>query len=552
MSNGWRRFKILLAMVLVVAAIVVMTRTLWDRPPTVVGDSLWQMQTDAIENEVADWGHWGVNPDDYSTTTNHSNRLVPVYSFGITLDAFTGENSIYRDLLRLSELYGQPPEQSFDPAAEYMDQTDIYHLQKMAIEQGKKYIVLVIFDGLDWETTRIAAIYRNRAVTYSEGPGNGLAYQDYDQTVTDFGWMVTSPSHRKAKTDVNAQLITSLDEECTGGYSSQLGGYTPWSTPASYPYLLGDDRNIPHVVTDSAASATSMTCGAKTYNGAINVDPEGQPLMPIARELQEQGFAIGAVTSVPFSHATPACAYANNVSRSDYQDLARDMLGLPSAFNRTPLPGMDVVIGCGWGETVPEESIKSVIASQGENFSPANQYFCRNDLAKIDSAHGGRYQVALRDDSRVGSEVLAEATAEAIRHNRRLFGFFGTSEGHLPYATANGDYQPTSGISRTEEYSEEEKTANPTLRHMTESALAVLERNENGFWLMIEAGDVDWANHQNNVDDSIGAVFSGEAAFQAVCEWAENNDCWDQTAVILTGDHGHLFVIDRPEAFVPD
>ena len=42
---------------------------------------------------------------------------------------------------------------------------------------------------------------------------------------------------------------------------------------------------------------------------------------------------------------------------------------------------------------------------------------------------------------------------------------------------------------------------------MTEAAISVLEQNERGFWLMVEAGDVDWANHNNNIDDSIGAVF---------------------------------------------
>ena len=68
---------------------------------------------------------------------------------------------------------------------------------------------------------------------------------------------------------------------------------------------------------------------------------------------------------------------------------------------------------------------------------------------------------------------------------------------------------------------------------------------------MVEPGDVDWANHQNNIDNAIGAVFSGEQAFQEVCRWAESNDCWDETVVFVTGDHGHLFVLDQPEALIP-
>jgi alkaline phosphatase len=83
---------------------------------------------------------------------------------------------------------------------------------------------------------------------------------------------------------------------------------------------------------------------------------------------------------------------------------------------------------------------------------------------------------------------------------------------------------------------------------MATAALDVLATNPKGFWLMIEAGDVDWANHDDNVDNSIGAVCSGDDAFRAVTQWAEKNGCWDETVVIVTADHGHLLVLDEPEA----
>ena len=67
------------------------------------------------------------------------------------------------------------------------------------------------------------------------------------------------------------------------------------------------------------------------------------------------------------------------------------------------------------------------------------------------------------------------------------------------------------------------------------------------FWLMVEAGDVDWASHANNIDTAIGAVQSGDAAFRAVIEWIERHDAWDDAAVIVTSDHGHLFVLTEPE-----
>ena len=61
---------------------------------------------------------------------------------------------------------------------------------------------------------------------------------------------------------------------------------------------------------------------------------------------------------------------------------------------------------------------------------------------------------------------------------------------------------------------------------------------------MVEAGDVDWANHSNNIDNSIGAVLSGDSAFKSVTGWIEANGGWDDTVVLVTADHGMVDVPD--------
>jgi alkaline phosphatase len=102
-----------------------------------------------------------------------------------------------------------------------------------------------------------------------------------------------------------------------------------------------------------------------------------------------------------------------------------------------------------------------------------------------------------------------------------------------------------------EKYSAADIDENPTLSDMTDAALQVLSSRSDRFWLMVEAGDVDWANHANNIDNSIGAVLSGEAAFTTVTKWVEANGGWDDTAVLVTADHGHYLVLDKPEALMP-
>jgi alkaline phosphatase len=467
-----------------------------------------------------------------------------------------GDKSPYRDQARLRELYGHDAEGSLNPQADYFDQTDVQRLQMMAADAGKKYIVLFVFDGMDWHTTRTAAIAATGSVAYAEGRGTGFSFQDYRGTVTDFGLCVTSPANDGTTFDVDAQALRNPGGETAGGYDVGRGGTTAWDPRPDLRYLIGRDRDRPHAVTDSAAAATSLCCGRKTYNDAINVDVKGAHLVPVARVLQSRGWAVGAVSSVPVSHATPACSYANNVSRDDYQDIARDMLGQPSISHRDqPLPGLDVVVGGGFGV------LKEAEKDQGRNFEAGSKYVADSTLAAIDAGHGGRYRVATRTAGRRGDEVLAEAAADAVRRKLRLFGLFGTAEGNLPLQTADGDFEPAGGLpvsgevdplrkkyGATIRYTEADIVENPTLADMSRSALDVLSTKEK-FWLMVEAGDVDWASHANNIDTCIGAVKSGDAAFRAVVDWIERHDAWNDAVVIVTSDHGHLFVLTEPEAF---
>lgn len=513
-------------------------------------DEIAAKQHIAIQSMKSPWGYWGTRPESYSSWTNHSNRLIPMYVFGDTLSPYTGSNSIYRDAGRLKELYGRLPTNTVNPDATYADQTDVYQMQKAAIESGKKkYVFLVVFDGMDWQTTWAAAIYRNAEVAYTQGRGKGLLFQDYQGCPTDFGYFVSSALGEEVDTDVDAQ-INKKEATKFGGYDPSLGGKAPWEPFTDPQYLIGRNLQSPHVVTDSSSSASSMTAGVKILNGAINVRPDRTHTETIAQWAQrEKGFAVGAVTSVPISHATPAAAYAVNVSRDDYQDLTRDMLGLPSVSHKNnPYPGLDVVLGAGFGEVAKSN------AGQGENFIPGNRYLADADRDAVDVEKGGqgsKYIVAQRTSGVSGAEVLSQGVRKAIEGKHRLLGFFGAQNGHLPFQTANGDYKPVATVKGIEEYTPEDLHENPKLSQMTQAAIDVLASRSDRFWLMVESGDVDWANHANDIDSSIGAVFSGEKAVEAIFRWIEQRNAWEDSLVIVTADHGHYFNLVQPEALIP-
>ena len=523
-------------------------------------DHVRDLQTHAIESGKADWGQWGSHTGKYSSWINHSNRLIPIYSFGMGMESVSGENSPYRSVEKLEQLFGNVPTGTINPEAEYFDQTDVYSLQKAAAASGKKRIILFVFDGMDWQTTWAAATYKAGDVKYRSGRGSGLNFQDYHGAKTDFGYFVTTPHNDGTKVNVNSQTVTNPGGKESGGYSPRIGGEFPWSEPLDPLYPIGMGREFPHAYTDSASSATSLCSGIKTYNAAINVDHQGRQVEPLARQLQRNGFAIGVVTSVPISHATPACAYSNNVHRSDYQDLTRDLLGLKSISHPDkPLPGVDVLLGAGWGEDRLKDS------AQGTNFNPVgkeeNRYLADADLSAIRATKDRPWTTVLRESRKNGSASLQEAAQQAAAQGTRLFGYFGVKKGHLPFQTADGKFNPTvsTGASlanltvpvAAEQYSPADIIENPTLADMTSAALQVLSARSDRFWLMVEAGDVDWANHSNNIDDSIGAVLSGDAAFKTVTNWVEANGGWTDTAVLVTADHGHYLVLDKPEALLP-
>ena len=522
---------------------------------TAQADHLRDLQTQAIEQGSSPTAHWGVDPNKYTQWGSHSNRLIPVYTFGtlgagpgIDLKNYTGDASPYRSADALRKIYGYDPVDSVNAKATWMDQTNVYDIQAAALKAGKKHIILVVFDGMDWPTTRAAAIYQTRSVGYQSGRGQGLHFLDYAANgTTQFGYMVTSPHNDGTKVDVDEQTVQNPGGTQLGGYNPEHGGWGPWDTATPLPYLIGQPKKDPHVhaYTDSSSSMASMTTGIKTYNNAVTVDAAGTPVPTIAHQAQEAGYRVGVVTSVPIPHATPACSYAHNVERDDYQDITRDIIGRPSIMHpREPLPGMDIVLGCGFGVNKDEDK------AQGKNYVPGNRYVAQADLDAIDIRHGGKYVMALRQAGVPGRDGLMAAADEAIQRNARLFGFYGAGS-HLPFRTADGDFHPAPGRAKAEEYTPADLEENPTLADMAAAALKVLENSPKGFWLMVEAGDVDWANHDNNLDNSIGAVISGDAAVRTITNWVEKHSNWQETVMIVTADHGHYLVIDRPEDLIP-
>jgi alkaline phosphatase len=86
---------------------------------------------------------------------------------------------------------------------------------------------------------------------------------------------------------------------------------------------------------------------------------------------------------------------------------------------------------------------------------------------------------------------------------------------------------------------------------MTRGALNVLERDEDGFFLMVEGGAVDWAAHANNLPRIIEEQIDFNRAVEAAVRWVETESSWDETLVIVTSDHGNGLLLGPQSGEVP-
>eukprot|EP01093_Parvamoeba_rugata_P007310 TRINITY_DN2179_c0_g1_i1.p2 TRINITY_DN2179_c0_g1~~TRINITY_DN2179_c0_g1_i1.p2 ORF type:complete len:221 (+),score=61.07 TRINITY_DN2179_c0_g1_i1:1687-2349(+) len=79
-------------------------------------------------------------------------------------------------------------------------------------------------------------------------------------------------------------------------------------------------------VTDSAAGATALSSGHKSYNGAIAVDTHKKPLKTMLEIAKQQGMITALVATSQINHATPASFASHNESRRNYDEIADDYI----------------------------------------------------------------------------------------------------------------------------------------------------------------------------------------------------------------------------------
>jgi len=231
------------------------------------------------------------------------------------------------------------------------------------------------------------------------------------------------------------------------------------------------------LVTDSAAAATAIACGEKTRNGMLGVDKDGNRLESCAEAAKQAGLKVGIVTSVTINHATPAGFYAHRKHRSMLYEIGLDLIA--SRF--------DMFLGGG------------LAGANGRTDSPEYR--------------GNLYALAAEEGWTVaeGREAFDSLCAEGPVPGRRIW--WRSGERELPYAIDKaGDDKPR-------------------LPELTKLALDFLQ---DGFFLMVEGGRIDYAGHANEAATNLRDLLELDDAVKMALEFQKSHP---DTLVIVTGDH---------------
>jgi alkaline phosphatase len=388
---------------------------------------------------------------------------------------------------------------------------------------GVKNIIVIINDGAGYTVYDAARLYLGHNLV-TDGP----AFRQIGVS--------TYPLRPDSSANNRPQLNgTGKNQDPSTVYSSaRFWDTTPVAGPStaagyqSYPAGFRGYEFSRFAHPDSGNTASSLASGVRTYNNAINVDGEGASqtaITDIIFAANQVGKSAGVVTTVQFSDATPAAlGGAHNVARANRTAIAAEM------FRTNHLQ----VIG-GAGNPDYDDDGNRVATPVYEWIGQQHWLDLKNGT-NLSGNNALRWPLLQTRDQ-----------IEALANNRSgkppvRVAMIGRGFNGLNFYRAGVDTNPQNPHTK-EPFTDPARTDVPTLATLSRAALNVLGQNGRGFYLMIEAGSVDRAEHANDTGRLIEESIESDNTVQAVIDWVNRPDTaatWDDTLLIVTADHDHL------------
>ncbi len=300
---------------------------------------------------------------------------------------------------------------------------------------------------------------------------------------------------------------------------------------------LSKTYNVDAQTPDSAGTMTAMMSGIKTDVGVIGVDEDiergdcstvaGNELITALELAEIAGKSTGIISTARITHATPAATYAKSADRnwediSDMpeaavtagcSDIADQLINfeanLEANFEGLDVDGIEVVMGGGRRHFLPrDEAFNSPDAASSVEGD-------RTDGRDLTAEWQTMYENGVYIFDQSGFEGLDTETTE------KVFALF--NESHMQYEADRSN----------------DIAGEPSIAEMTSAAIKVLDNNEKGFFLMVESGRIDHAHHAGNAYGALHDTIAFAEAVDAADKLTDDED----TLIIVTADHGHVFTI---------
>ncbi|MDA1029753.1 MAG: alkaline phosphatase [Bacteroidetes bacterium] len=231
-----------------------------------------------------------------------------------------------------------------------------------------------------------------------------------------------------------------------------------------------------HKITDSAASATAYSCAIKTYNGAIGMDVNKQPVENVLEAAEKAGYQTALISTARITHATPASFSSHVVNRNMESEIGSQQIG----------QGIEILMGGGRSFYLPVD---------------------KGGL-RIDSRN------LMVEAEKLGYKLVSTKNEMMASTELPLLALFTPS--HMAYEIDRNQLNE------------------PSLAEMTVKALALLSNSKKPFFIMIEGGRIDHAGHANDTAAHIHDILAYDDAVRAAIEFAKKDK---KTLVMATSDH---------------
>lgn len=238
-------------------------------------------------------------------------------------------------------------------------------------------------------------------------------------------------------------------------------------------------------ITDSAPGGTVYAAGEKTNNKYIGTSVNDTPMASILEGAESVGKATGIVATSEITHATPGDFTAHTNNRKYYNQILQQQIN----------QDMEVVLGGGFNK--PSGFSSEVSTDEFESY----------------------YEEQVNNIKEEGFDFITTKDELTSYDGDKLWGSFADAD--LKY-----DFDRQS----------DNDNVQPSLAEMTNKAIEVLNKDEDGFFLMVEGSKVDWAAHANNTVGIVSDILAFDEAVKEAIEFAKADG---NTVVVVTTDHGN-------------